>query len=146
MRHNDGTLAQTGLQRVQGGAFSPRGILYLSSEGYSVPDGRLSITFGNDMPNGLLGFDANTGRLLESVPVEFTPGRTCVYVALFVDECFDSGDELEGLDFLDVSTLSNAPAGITGQLHLIMGHNSLGDDAIWFKHFTSADPGKTTAL
>ncbi len=100
------------INAVQGGAFSPMGHLYLSDDGGS----------------GVQGFSVLSGRR------EFT--MWVDYHKSFVDVPFDGtkdvGQELEGLDFWDLAPPAYAP-GISGQLHVMMGHSTTGN--VWFKHY-----------
>lgn len=108
-----------GVRRIQGGAFSPGGHLYLVSD---RPAG------------GLMGFDLSTGRRTLHKPVEYSPG-------------FDEYEELEGITVWDLEA-GRAP-GIHGQLHLVMLDNDsdlTGTDDIYLKHFEVASPEQRTSV
>lgn len=99
-----------GIARVQGGAFSPGGHLYLVSD---TADG------------GILGFDLVTGRKALHHTVAYNPDP------FGPDEL---GEELEGITVWDLD--SGTPPGIGGQLHVLMIDNELlSDDDLYFKHF-----------
>jgi hypothetical protein len=140
VKHPDGRLAEGPLLRVQGGVFSPRGTLYLSVEGYGrVEDSMKPLMIGRtpvwtDMPHGLLAFDVFTGRLRTSHDVEFYPSTLCEPI----HGCYDDGEELEGLDYIDAD--GKGIPGIGGQLHMVMLNNDAGDDDIHFKHFRVRSP------
>ncbi len=103
------------LQRVQGGAFSDGGNLYL------VSDGR----YGDGCPlgqAGVYGFEGATFREEVWFDVPYDPG---------------DDEELEGIDVRDVAGLGTP--GITGQLHVVMLDNDEHwygqDDDLYFKHY-----------
>ncbi|MCB9689317.1 MAG: hypothetical protein H6738_09680 [Alphaproteobacteria bacterium] len=107
------------LNRVQGGAFSDRGNLYLSVDG----------RFGDTCPVGIagvFGFEAQTLHKEVYFDVPYDPGN---------------GEELEGLDIRDL-TNAGAP-GIGGPLHLVMLDNDewyqgTGTDDLYLKHYLAA--------
>jgi hypothetical protein len=125
------------LTSVQGGVFNSSGtLLYIStgscsSHGYirvfSVDDERSVATLQAQSENGYYPFNFETHP-------DTTAG-------------FCSGDEAEGLDWLDVRGL-NVPGVPDGQLHLVMVNNGIvscsffggcifGDfDTVYFKHYS----------
>jgi hypothetical protein len=98
------------IRHVQGGVFSPTGLLYLVS-GDPV-----------QAAGGIFAVDTN-GAIIAHLAYGYTPA-TC-----FPD--WDCGDEPEGIDFLD--------QGPT-QLHVIQVDNNSGTDALSIKHFKAWDP------
>lgn len=112
--------AQMTLQRIQGGAFSPNGNLYLVSDNYfddEVPDGELE--------GGVYGFEGPTMRLETHFAIKYTD---------------EDDEELEGLEVFPLA--SDVAPDITGQLHVVMLDNDWwnGDD-LYFKHFGLVDDG-----
>jgi hypothetical protein len=105
--------ATMSVNRVQGGAFSPRGHLYLVSD---EPSG------------GILAFDMLTGRIVHRIPVDYQPFADILLYGTVRKE------ELEGITIWDLDP--GYVPGISGQLHLIMIDNyGSGDDDLYFKHF-----------
>lgn len=111
------------LQRVQGGAFSDHGNLYLVSDA-DYPDDECG-TPGNGV-SGVYGFEAGSMRKELYFYVPYNPD--------------DYDEELEGIDIRDVTGLG-AP-GISGQLHVVMLDNDEHwygqDDDLYFKHYLAA--------
>jgi hypothetical protein len=101
------------IRYIQGGVFSPTGLLYLVS--------------GDPNPNagGIYAVDTN-GAIITHLAYGYTPA-TCGVVW----PRWDCGDEPEGIDFLD--------QGQT-QLHVIQVDNNSGTDALSIKHFLAYDP------
>jgi hypothetical protein len=94
------------LERVQGGAFSPRGHLYLTSD---APHG------------GLLGVDVVTGRREMHVVIPFEPG-------------WPQQQVIEGLEVLDLA--DGRIPWMNGQVHvLVFDANHRRRDYVWFRHF-----------
>lgn len=96
--------------RIQGGAFSARGNLYLSV------DGRVESATA---PVGVFGFEAGSFRR-----------------EVWFDVPYDTSndEELEGLEVRDLTGVG-AP-GITGQLHVVMLDNDdTTNDDLYFKHY-----------
>jgi hypothetical protein len=112
--------SQMTLQRIQGGAFSPSGSLYLVSDNYfddEVPDGELE--------GGVYGFEGPTMRLETHFAIKYTD---------------DDDEELEGIEVFPLA--SDVAPSITGQVHVVMLDNDTwnGDD-LYFKHFGLVDDG-----
>lgn len=118
LRSRDGSPNRR-LDRMQGGAFSENGHLYLVSD------------FGRF--GGVFGFDMLTGREMSHLPVDYQATIDFGFgVAPWPKQ------ELEGLTLWDVDAVT-AP-GIHGQVHLIMIDNSgSGDDDLYFKHYEAWD-------
>jgi hypothetical protein len=96
------------LRRIQGGAFSRRGHLYLVSDS------------GNDSA-GIHGFDMITGRHVKHLPVSYELGT-------------DVGEELQGLTIWDLK--GNSAPHIEGQVHAILLENDgIDSDDLIFKHW-----------
>lgn len=98
------------LRRVQGGTFSPRGHLFLTSD-----------TRGG----GILGIDVKTGRREMQVPIPFEPAGP--------DE-----DVVEGLAIVDLS--DGRVPWMRGVLHvLVFDHDKARPDCVWLRHYDVAD-------
>lgn len=98
------------LRRVQGGAFSPRGHLFLTSD-----------TRGG----GMLGIDVETGTRAMQVPVPFEPTGP--------DE-----DIIEGLALVDLS--DGRVPWMRGILHvLVFDADKARPDSVWLRHYDVAD-------
>lgn len=105
---------------VQGGCFSPEGILY-------IVNGKM---LDNETEGGIRAFSPSGEFLYKSS----TSRKPFKYK-------YRSGpifrQEPEGITYWDLGSLPvgvTAP-NITGQLHAILLNNDLGDDAIYFKHY-----------
>ncbi len=100
---------RTSAYRIQGGAFSENGRLYLISD---------------DTRNGkarLLGFEMMTGRQMFGKSIEYSPD-------------YPDLEEFEAIAIYDLD--GNQSPGISGQLHVILLDNDIhSDDDIIFKHF-----------
>jgi hypothetical protein len=94
------------LERVQGGAFSPRNHLYLACD-----------TRGG----GLLGFDVTTGRCHMHVVIPFEPG-------------WPERQVIEGLAVIDLD--DGPVPWMSGQVHvLVFDAEDKRDDYVWLRHF-----------
>jgi hypothetical protein len=94
------------LERVQGGVFTPGGQLYLTVD---CRDG------------GVLGVDVETGRRSLSHGIEREPGWPDRHV-------------VEGLAYGSLD--GNAPAGMTGRLHVLVFDGERNEpDYLWFRHY-----------
>lgn len=102
------------MSRVQGGAFSDHGNLYLSVDGrYENEDCPPNVS-------GVFGFEAKTFRQELYFDVPYNPSDK---------------EELEGLDIRNLTP--GWTPGISGQIHLIMLDNDYwpDDDDLYFKHY-----------
>lgn len=122
------------LQSMQGGVFNPDGTLFYTSNGacdsngyvyvFAIEDGTNTPTLQAQSENGYGPFNFETH-----------PGTT-TFSAPFYSRTVCSGDEAEGLDWLDVRGL-NVPGIPYGQLHLVMIENDLTDsDEVYLKHYS----------
>ncbi len=101
------------LRRVQGGAFSPNGHLYLSSDDKDDPS-----------LSGVYGVDVESGTIHMHVAFEYHPGSI--------------GDEIEGID-----VNPSWPMYPGTQIHLSMVNYEVGaNDTIYLKHFAISDTTK----
>jgi hypothetical protein len=100
------------LDRIQGGAFSPKGHLYLVMDVAG---------------HGVKGFEVRSGRQYANIPVNFDPS-------------WDTQEELEGIDIWDLD--NGAAPGVNGQIHVLMLDNDLGDDELFFKHYSVTNAGE----
>jgi hypothetical protein len=110
--------------RIQGGAFSPSGKLYLSSD--DAPD------FGKPaIDHGIYGFQIgpNTARLQVH---KVTPVNYADVVGA------NSGDEIQGITIWDMTW----PSGNRNQIHHVTLDKDLGTDEITFRHYALSDPSK----
>jgi len=98
------------VQRLQGGAFSPRGHLFLTSDSRS---------------GGILGIDMTTGRREMQVPIPFEPRGP--------DE-----DVIEGLAIVDLS--DGRVPWMRGILHVLaFAADETRRDCVWLRHYDVAD-------
>jgi hypothetical protein len=97
--------------RVQGGAFSPMGHLYLVSDGKDGDWG------------GVMAFDLSTGRRKARIPISYDQNGTF-------------RQELQGIDLYDAT--GSYAWGITGQVHVMM--QNWRSSSAWFKHFETPSP------
>jgi hypothetical protein len=98
------------LKRVQGGAFSSQGHLYLTSDCRN---------------GGISGFDVATGRRRLHVPIPFEPG-------------WPDNEVIEGLAFADLDT-ADVP-WLAGVLHvLVLSIRPGGTDRVWLRHYDVDD-------
>jgi hypothetical protein len=96
------------LERVQGGAFSPRNHLYLACD---TKDG------------GLLGFDVTTGRCHMHVVIPFEPN-------------WPEQQVIEGLTVVDLD--DGPVPWMSGQVHvLVFDAEENRDDYVWLRHFAA---------
>jgi hypothetical protein len=96
------------LQRVQGGAFSPRNHLYLACDTRN---------------GGLRGFDVTTGRCQMHVEIRFESG-------------WPEQEVIEGLTVLDLDD-GRVPR-MSGQVHvLVFDAEHQRDDYVWLRHFAA---------
>jgi hypothetical protein len=94
------------LDRIQGGAFSPKGHLYLVMDVAG---------------HGVKGFEVRSGRQYVNIPVNYDPS-------------WDTAEELEGIDIWDLD--NGAAPGVNGQIHVLMLDNDLASaDDLYFKHY-----------
>lgn len=100
------------LDRIQGGAFSPKGHLYLVMDVAG---------------HGVKGFEVRSGRQYANIPVNFDPS-------------WDTQEELEGIDIWDLD--NGAAPGVNGQIHVLMLDNDLGSDELFFKHYSVTNAGE----
>jgi|GEM_PF-7133371 hypothetical protein len=114
---------------IQGGTFSPNGLLFLSTEPYGI----YTFDLGDD---GL----ASTGVLREFMFIEYKP-----HIRVFWD--WYRYEELEGLTYwdLDKPQFSSIPwdtkgNALKGNLHLAqLWNKGLQDDRVWIKHMRVGD-------
>jgi hypothetical protein len=98
------------LERVQGGAFSSQGHLYLTSDCRN---------------GGILGVDVGTGRRLLQVTIPFEPE-------------WPDNEVIEGLTLADLHKAS--PPWLSGTLHvLVLSIRPQASDTIWLRHYDAAD-------
>jgi hypothetical protein len=107
--------------RLQGGAFSPSGTLYLVSD---INTTVASAALGPPFVGGIQAVVAETGVARFALASYHWPSL---------------GDELEGLDFWDLENdrQPGTPGGMRGQLHMILLQNNLpgaSDDQFTFEH------------
>jgi hypothetical protein len=94
------------LRRVQGGAFSPRGHMYLTDD---TPDG------------GIIGIDAATGQRRLHVAIPYEPG-------------WPEHEVIEGLTVVDLG--DGRVPWLEGQLHvLVFNADRERPDLVWLRHF-----------
>lgn len=110
------------VQRIQGGAFSPSGTLYLVSDIYPYPE---NIALGPPHTGGIQAIVAETGVARFSLPIQYDQSL---------------GGELEGIDFGDLenSRPPGTPNGLRGQIHAVYLGNDLlsdSDDQVALRHF-----------
>lgn len=109
------------IQRVQGGAFSAQGNLYLASD--ADHDGVLP-------PSGVYGFEGDSLRFETYSAIENDPGAY---------------HEVEGIEVRDLAG-AMAPS-IDGQIHVVLLDNDWpNSDDLIFKHFEVAAPGQLPFL
>lgn len=101
------------INRVQGGAFSPSGKLYLVSDDRNTSNG------------GIYAIDVNLRYVMARIPVMYNPGNL--------------GDELQGITIMD---LAGKGSPYLGQIHMLMIDIDLGKDDVYFKHFGISDISK----
>ena len=117
--------ATMNLTSIQGGVFNPEGtLLYLSSGPCDAP-GYVYVFAIEDA--------TNTARLQARSENRYGPFNFETHPDTTFGRC--SGDEGEGLDWLDVRGL-NVPGVPDGQLHLIMLDNDAGTDNVFLKHYS----------
>jgi hypothetical protein len=105
------------LDRIQGGAFSSKGHLYLVMDVAG---------------HGVKGFDVRSGRQYANIPVNYDPS-------------WGSWEELEGIDIWDLD--GGAAPGINGQIHVLMLDNDgPSADDLFFKHYSVSNAGEKWAL
>ena len=98
------------LERVQGGAFSSQGHLYLSSDCRN---------------GGICGVDVTTGRRRLHVTIPFEPG-------------WPDNEVIEGLTLVDLDRAD--AAWLRGMLHvLVLSIRPHESDRIWLRHYNTAD-------
>jgi hypothetical protein len=113
------------LTRIQGGAFSPSGQLYLSSDAHSWQDGGI---YGVDV-TGQLPLGGPNTRLLTA------PIRTHIRYQYVHEDCWvggNCGDETQGIDILDAAA-NGSP--YSGQIHVLLNDNNKYTDKVYFKHY-----------
>jgi hypothetical protein len=95
-----------GLDRVQGGAFSPHGHLYLT---------------GDTAEGGVFGIDATSGQRVLHAVIPYQPG-------------WPEHEVVEGLTVLDLS--DGSVPWMRGQLHvLVFNADEDRPDLVWLRHF-----------
>lgn len=105
------------LDRIQGGAFSPKGHLYLVMDVAG---------------HGVKGFEVRSGRQYANIPVQFDPS-------------WSSAEELEGIDIWDLD--DGAAPGVNGQIHVLMLDNDWASaDDLFFKHFSVTNAAEKANL
>ena len=110
----------TGIKRIQGGAFSPNGNLYL------VSDNRHSTPLAGIYQFTIRGREGINMKFIS--PNGFAPG---------LPHC----EEMQGITIVNMNS-KNAPK-IKGQIHWILIQNDLGNaDDLYFKHISVDDPDK----
>jgi hypothetical protein len=98
------------LERVQGGAFSSQGHLYLTSDCRN---------------GGISGVDVATGRRRLHVPIPFEPG-------------WPDNEVIEGLTLVDLDGAD--AAWLRGMLHvLVLSIRPQESDRIWLRHYDTPD-------
>jgi hypothetical protein len=98
------------VERVQGGAFTSRGLLYLTSD---IRDG------------GIMGFDAGTGQRQFHRPIAFTGDAP-------------EQEVIEGVTAIDLT--DRRVPWMNGVLHVLMFDESRAKpDYVWLRHFDVAD-------
>jgi hypothetical protein len=102
--------ARLSLERVQGGAFSSQGHLYLTSDCRN---------------GGISGVDIGTGRRRLHVTIPFEPG-------------WPDNEVIEGLTLVDLDKAGTP--WLRGRLHvLVLSIRPDGPDQIWLRHYDAAD-------
>lgn len=105
------------LRRIQGGAFSPKGHLYLVMDVAG---------------HGVKGFEVRSGRQYAEFPINYDPS-------------WDTAEELEGIDIWDLD--NGAAPGVNGQIHVLMLDNDWPSaDDLYFKHYSLTDPSEKPNL
>jgi hypothetical protein len=114
---------------MQGGVFNSSGTLLYISTGACDSHGYVRV-FAIDDETSVATLQAQSENGYYPFNFETHPDNICI-----AGKCVCTGDEAEGLDWLDVRGL-NVPGIPDGQLHLVMVENDIASDDLYIKHYS----------